>query len=144
MKLRTCRFSLVFALAFAVCGFAYGEHDDTTGSHGKDGGPRGRGKGREQKQQTTCMMGCLSLTHSRVIPTHDGGVVVVIGDKLIKFDRNMRPKQEVVIEISREEMQRSVQRMKDIMDICREMMPGGPGMERSMYDGCCEDDGYKE
>ncbi|MDR0306246.1 MAG: hypothetical protein LBI42_05320 [Chitinispirillales bacterium] len=150
MKLRTCRFSLFFAFVFAVCSFAQGEHGDTTGSHGGgDGGSRDRGgKGREHskeyKQKSGCgsMIGCLSVAHTRIIPTNDGGVVVAIGNKLIKFDRNMRPKEEVVIEMSREEVQMSIQRMKDIMDMCKEMMPRGQGMENTMYDNCCDEELY--
>jgi len=43
---------------------------------------------------SSCMMGMMAKT---MVPTNDGGVIVLNGDKLIKYDGNLNQQKEVTI-----------------------------------------------
>ena len=57
-----------------------------------------------------------------VIPTQDGGILVVLGNRLIKYDSDLNQVEEVTIEMSREEMQSMIRQRREMMEMCREMM----------------------
>lgn len=57
-----------------------------------------------------------------VIPTQDGGVLVIIGNRLIKYDSDLNQTQEVTVEMSREEMQSMIRQRAEMMEMCRELM----------------------
>ncbi|MFP4679991.1 MAG: hypothetical protein ACLFQB_05885 [Chitinispirillaceae bacterium] len=68
------------------------------------------------------MGACSMLMRPRVYPTQDGGFLVVIGNRLVKYDQNLSRKQTATIELSEEQMQQMLNQMRQMMDMCREMV----------------------
>ncbi len=68
------------------------------------------------------MGACAMMLRPQVIPTSDGGVIVLMGNKMIKYDKNLNRKQEVNIQLSQQEMQTMINQIRDAMSMCRQMM----------------------
>lgn len=58
----------------------------------------------------------------QVVPTQDGGVVVVVGNALRKYDKNLKLLKEVEIEVDWDKLQQQMQQMQQR---CPMMQPGG-------------------
>lgn len=74
-------------------------------------------------------MGCTMMgmwMPRMVVPVADG-IIVVVGDKLIKYDKNLKKKQEVTIDIDVDELQK---RMEKYRQLCP--MGQGPVEEEEM------------
>ncbi len=56
-----------------------------------------------------------------VIPTEDGGIVVKLGNKLIKYDSDMEKVGEATIEITKEDIEQRMQHMQEMREACEEM-----------------------
>jgi len=62
-----------------------------------------------------CMMMCKSMMDKSLIAAEDGGVILMAGCKLIKFDKDLNKVKEAEIEIDTEQMQK---KMMGIMKQC--------------------------
>ena len=65
-----------------------------------------------------------AMMEKSIVATTDGGVVVLAGNKLIKFDKDLNVLKEVEIKVDMEAMQKS---MKEMMKNCPLMKQGLPG-----------------
>jgi hypothetical protein len=67
------------------------------------------------------MMMCKSMMSKHMVATEDGAVVVLAGNKLTKYDKDLNVTQETELKIDMEKMQ---QKMKKMMEDCpmRQMM----------------------
>lgn len=75
------------------------------GYHGS-GDKHGKGKGYMHAKMMKMMM------DKTIVATKDGGVVVMIGNKLLKYDKNLNLKKEVEIEVDFEQMFEKMKEMK--------------------------------
>lgn len=103
-------------LGIAICSFA---QPPSCPMGGEKGGPgseeRGMKKGHEQM---TCMMMKCAM-EKEVVATSDGGVVVVVGDRIMKYDKDLNLKKEARLNLDTEAV------MKDAMEkskMCKKMM----------------------
>jgi len=55
------------------------------------------------------------------LATYDGGVVVVLGNKLIKYDKDMNLVKEVEMKMDTEAMRKSMEEMKSNCPVCSKM-----------------------
>lgn len=73
-------------------------------------GTMGRGQGMVKGKK---MMGMGMMMNKEIVATEDGGVVVMIGNKLLKYDKNLDLKKEVEIKIDTAGMQERMMQMKE-------------------------------
>ncbi len=59
-----------------------------------------------------CHMGKMMMGGKELLATQDGGVALMIGNKLIKYDASMNLVKEVEIKIDMEAMQKTMEEMK--------------------------------
>jgi len=82
---------------------------------------------KDMKKCMMCPMHCGMMMKKMMIATSDGGVIVMAGKKLIKYDKDLNLVKEVEIKMDMEKM------MKDC-PMCHEMMEHhdmkGKGMEK--------------
>lgn len=83
-----------------------------------------------------CMVACASMVMPHLVATSDGGVVVAVGGKLVKYNANLRKVAETNIEIDWTQVQ---QRVQQIMQNCpmnrRMMMPQQRRQPQGPYQG---------
>ena len=67
------------------------------------------------------------MMQKEIVATTDGGVVIMVGNKLLKYDKNLNLKSEAEIKIDIEAMKESMQQMKQGCPgcKCKEMMQQG-------------------
>ncbi|MDG5816735.1 hypothetical protein QA601_16680 [Chitinispirillales bacterium ANBcel5] len=118
-------YTLTVLLFSAVTLFAQHPHspEDDNGAH-----PR-RGPGMHDEAHNERMMGMMMMgmcpmhtLQPQVIPTDDDGIVVVIGNRIVKFDSDLNQVEEVTVELSTQEMQQIIRQRAEMMNICREIM----------------------
>jgi len=73
---------------------------------------------REGMQPMPCMM--KSMMEKSVVATEDGGVIVLIGNKLLKYDKDLNLQKEVEIKIDMAAMKEKMMPMQG-----KDMQPGG-------------------
>ena len=108
-------------------GMMKGKHGDDEGKscmhgrmmHGKmmQGSMMGKMRGHDMNGM---MMG--RMMQKKVIPTEDGGVVVMMGNKLVKYNRNLKKKGEATIKMSEEDMEQMMKNMQKMRKKCMQMM----------------------
>jgi hypothetical protein len=69
-----------------------------------------------------CLVACASLIMPHMVATSDGGVVVAVGGRLIKYDVNLRRMAETPIMIDWTEVQRRVEQIIQNCPMNRRMM----------------------
>jgi len=74
------------------------------------------------------MMG--SMMSKAIAPTTDGGVIVLAGDKLIKYDKDLNLVKEVEVKMDMEGMQKKMSQMMEKCPMCKGMMQGGGMMKK--------------
>lgn len=79
-------------------------------AEGMKGGMMGKGM-RHGKSMKMCPM-MKTMTTRSVVATSDGGVVVVMGNKLTKYDKNLNVVKEVELKMDLEGMQKMMESMK--------------------------------
>ncbi|MDP8253509.1 MAG: hypothetical protein P9X27_03815 [Candidatus Kaelpia aquatica] len=81
----------------------------------KQGGVMGKEMMKSSGSDVSSMAMKMMMGKS-MVATEDGGVVVMIGNKLLKYDRNLNLKKEVKIEIDFSEMKKMMKKCKKMMD----------------------------
>lgn len=112
----------VFLLAIAVRGpmsFAQGM-GATAGKDMMKGDMMGKGKMTKMPPMSGMMM--KGMAEKSMVATADGGVIVLVGNKLIKYDKDLNVVKEVEIKIDMEAMRKNM----------REMMKDCPMMKGAM------------
>ena len=74
---------------------------------------------RDMSKMQDRMMG--GMMKRQVVATEDGGVIIVAGNLLLKYDENLELVKKTSIDISAEDMQ---QMKNDCRGMCRQMMMG--------------------
>jgi hypothetical protein len=69
-----------------------------------------------------CPMMCKSMMDSKVVATEDGGVVLMAGCKLIKYDKDLNKVKEVPVEIDMKAIQAKMQEAMKNCPMCQNMM----------------------
>lgn len=109
---------------------------------GQGGASMGKGmganmgmKGHRMMMSDSCPMGGMmmhGMFERTMVPTSDGGVVVMVGNQLYKFDKNLALKKEAAIKVDtakiREAMREAMQACP-MMEMSRDtstVRPGGP------------------
>ena len=121
---------LIAAVLFAATGLSSlssaQEVDDTMGKGKMKGDMMGKGPmmGKGGPMQGMMMKGMMEKS---IIATADGGVIVLAGNKLIKYDQDLNIVKEVEIKVDMDAMQKH---MTEMMKMCPMMKDGkmGPGM----------------
>jgi hypothetical protein len=139
---------VVLAMGVAVISFAEEPKETTGPAMGKEmmkgekmmgcEGMMAKGKMGHEKM----MMGCCSMhgmmmksmMEKKIVATSDGGVVVAIGNKLFKYDKNLELKKETEIKVDSEAMKKMMMEMKEKCPMCKKMM-GGCGMMKEGAEG---------
>ena len=98
---------------------------DKAGMMDGKGGMMGMmGKGMmDGKMMGMCPM-MKSMMERYVVATSDGGVVVVMGNKLTKYDKNLNITKEVELKMDMEGMQKMMENMKGMCPMMKGMMGG--------------------
>lgn len=92
--------------------------------NGNDGGMGGMRQGGMMDSSAMCgMMMMHFMKPSAAFGTQDGGFVVIMGNKIMKYDKNVDLKKEVEIKVDTTAMRKMMQQMKQ----CPMMKPGTPG-----------------
>lgn len=96
----------------------------------KQDAPAGRWMHRNKGAMMGGMMKCMS--DKSLVATSDGGVVVLVGHKLIKFDKDLNVVKEVEIGIDVEEMKKICPMMgRGMMDDSEPQAPGTPAAKEA-------------
>lgn len=92
------------------------------------------GKGMMGGKMMKCPM-MKSMMKRDIIATSDGGIIVVLGNKLTKYDKDLNVVKEVELKIDTEGMQKMMEEMKSMCPMMQEMrgdkMPGPEAQEES-------------
>lgn len=91
-------------------------------------GMMGKGQMMSMCPMHHMMMG--SMMNKAIAPTEDGGVIVLAGDKLIKYDKDLNLVKEVKIEMDMEGMEKKMSQMMQECSMCKGMMQGGGMMKK--------------
>ena len=67
------------------------------------------------------------MSEKNVVATSDGGIVVVTGNKLIKYDKDLNLVKEVDLKMDTEGMQKMMEGMKDMPPMMKGMSDGAMG-----------------
>lgn len=89
--------------------------------------------GYEKMMRGCCSMHGMmmkSMMERTIVATSDGGVVVAIGNKLFKYDKNLELKKETEIKIDGEAMGKMMMEMKEKCPMCKKMMGERRMMEK--------------
>ena len=82
------------------------------------------GKGMQGGGMGMCpmhgMMG--GMMQKTVVPTSDGGVIIMLGNKLMKYDKDLNLVKEVEVKIDYEAMQKNMMKMCENCPMCKMMM----------------------
>jgi hypothetical protein len=89
---------------------------------GRMGGKKKMGKGMGGSMPMMGMMGGMGMGHKQMVATQDGGIVVSMGNMLIKYDKDLELVKKTTIEISDEEMQGMMKKMKSRCVMMQKMM----------------------
>ena len=126
MKKNTWILMLVVLLMSAGLVYAEGMEDGMMGK-GMKGGMMEEGMmGKEMtdgKMMGMCPM-MKSMMDRSVIATTDGGIVVVSGNKLTKYDKDLNVVKEVELKMDMEGMQKMMETMKAMCPMMKSMMGG--------------------
>jgi hypothetical protein len=70
------------------------------------------------------MMMCQGMMQKDIVATSDGGAIVMVDNKLLKYDKNLNLVKEVELKIDMKAMQdKMMQMMKDCAEKCQMMKP---------------------
>lgn len=122
---------IVLSILFAVVVFSAGV---SSAADDQDMRPPMMGRGM-RGGMGMCPMHCMmmkSMTEKSVVATNDGGVVILAGNKLMKYDKNLELKKEVEIKC---DMKKMCEEMCKDCPMCKEMegcmeMKGPPAQEK--------------
>jgi len=78
-------------------------------------------KGKMKKFDSGCAMMKEMMLKRQLVVTEDGGVVVMTGNKLIKFDKDLNLIKEVTLEIDFEAMHKMMEKMREKRAMLKEM-----------------------
>ncbi|MBN2097531.1 MAG: hypothetical protein JW714_03515 [Candidatus Omnitrophica bacterium] len=78
---------------------------------------------RENKQMHKSTMGPGMMMGKQMVASDDGGVIVMVGNKLLKYDRDLNLKKEVEIKLNPEAMQKMMMQMKESCPKQKMVMP---------------------
>jgi hypothetical protein len=111
------------ALTVAMTGLALTAAAQGMGGMGHGmGGMMESGDGRMMKGCPGAGMMWAMMMPQKVIATEDGGVIVAMGNRLIKFDKNLKLRNEVELEVDSARVQAMMRRMNRF---CPAMQSGG-------------------
>ncbi len=108
-----------------ITGVAVAEEHGQGMQHGKimqdqqEMSGRKKGMMKDMPMMQGGMMG--GMMKRQVVATSDGGVIIIVGNLLIKYDKDLELVEKTAIEISDEDMQRMTKTMKQHRGMCREM-----------------------
>ncbi len=124
-RIATVSIVVLFLLAVSFSASAEEEKGSMMGEGMMQGGMMGK-KGMMKSGQMMGMCPMHKMMSKEMVATEDGGVIVMVGNKLLKYDKNLNLKKEVEIKMDMEGMQKM---MKEMMEKCpmRKMM-----MEKGM------------
>lgn len=88
---------------------------------GHDDGKMGMMKPGGKPMCPMCGMACESMMKRDIVPTEDGGVIVVCGDQIIKYDANLNLVKQTEIKIDMEQMQQKMMKMMQSCPMCKKM-----------------------
>jgi len=91
-------------------------------------GMMGKGQMMSMCPMHHMMMG--SMMSKAIAPTEDGGVIVLAGDKLIKYDKDLNLVKEVEVKMDMDGMQKKMSQMMEGCPVCKGMMQGGGKMKK--------------
>jgi hypothetical protein len=134
MKKNAWIIMLVVLLAGASLVYAEGMKGDMMGK-GMKGGMMGKGM-MDGKMMGMCPM-MKSMMERSVVATSDGGVIVVMGNKLTKYDKDLNVVKEVELKMDMDGMQKMMENMKGMCPMMKSMMGKG------MMDDDDDDDAVK-
>lgn len=81
-----------------------------------------------------CTTMCKSMMEKKLVATEDGGIILMAGCKLIKFDKDLNKVKEVPIEINIEEIKAKMQEMIKACPMCPMMMKKAEETTRPIKD----------
>jgi len=90
-------------------------------------GEQGMMMGKEKMMGMCPMHGMMmgSMMAKSMVATGDGGIVVMAGSKLIKYDKDLNLLKEVEVKMDMEGMQKKMSQMMEQCPMCKNMMQGG-------------------
>ena len=90
-------------------------------------GDQGMMMGKEKMMAMCPMHGMMmgSMMAKSITATGDGGIVVMAGEKLIKYDKDLNLLKEVEVKMDMEGMQKKMGQMMEQCPMCKNMMQGG-------------------
>ncbi len=75
------------------------------------------------------MPGMGMMMKREVIPVTDG-IIVVLGNKLLKYDNNLNLKQELLLQLDERDMRMMIEQMQKMRSVYQEMMRPEQGQQR--------------
>ncbi len=124
MKNRTGFILMLFAMMMVSLPLYAEHHESKEGNDGMQGkmmGMMGDKRGEGQGMMGMHQMMMKKMMERSVVATSDGGIVIVAGDKITKYDKNLKLVNEVETKI---DMQAMGEKMKGMMDACPMMSDG--------------------
>ncbi|MBD3391716.1 MAG: hypothetical protein GF418_06620 [Chitinivibrionales bacterium] len=111
--MRTAMKVLAAVSIMAIVAAAQGPHH---GRHMMGGPGAGTGKGAAMHKGCGMMGGGMMMGFvmpRKVVPTDDGGVIVVVGNRLIKYDKNLKLKNEAEITVDWDKVKKQMEKMHE-------------------------------
>lgn len=105
-------------------GMMQGEMMGQQGMMGEEGMMMGKDKMMGMGNMCGMMMNSMMMSKS-LVATSDGGVIVIAGNKLQKYDKDLNLKKEVEIKMDMEAMQKMMMQMMEKCPMYEKMMEGG-------------------
>lgn len=124
----------IVSMILMIQSFAYAQGPQgTTEGKGMKGSMMGN-KGMKMKQEK--MMGMYPgmgmmrwMLGGQMVATKDGGIIVMMGNKLLKYDKDLNLKKEVEIKIDMEKVQKMMMRWQEECPMYKKMMEEGATMQ---------------
>ncbi len=79
-----------------------------------------------------CAAMCKAMTEKVLVATEDGGVILLAGCKLIKYDKDLNKVKEVEVEMDAAAMQKKMENMMMSCPLCKKMTGKPEGMTTPM------------
>lgn len=113
---------IVLLLACSVAGAGTWSHAEEA----KQPDPKAMtGKGMMKGKMGMMKGGMMGMMHKSMVASADGGVIILSGQKLLKYDKDLNLVKEAAVPTDMEGMQKMMAEMKEKCPMCAKMMSGG-------------------
>ena len=133
------RWMIVVAVVLVVTGaYAVWAQPGRNTDRGMMGGRMGRGMMQQEGEAgmacPMCGMMMGGMMQKTMVPTQDGGVIMAMGDKLVKYNSSLEKVEETTVEMDTQQMHQKMMQMMQNCPMMKQMQQGGRQEEQCARD----------